>query len=108
MVAKLKQSKTPGNELSPEVLETAARTLKILAHPHRLKIIEILENQPQGIPVHSLTEVLGIPQTTVSQHLGAMQRVGLLHGSRRSQEVWYTISDDRALTILSCIRGRNR
>ena len=90
------------------MLEVAARTLKILAHPHRLKIIEILEDEPDGLPVHNLTEQLSIPQATVSQHLGAMQRAGLLYGSRISQEVWYKISDARSLTILNCIRGRNR
>jgi len=104
MSTKQKRTGKAGKALSPEVLEDAVSTLKLLAHPHRLKIIEIQESEPDGALVHNLTKLLGLPQATVSQHLGAMQRVGLLHGSRRSQKVWYKISDKRSLTILNCTR----
>ena len=104
----MKQKRKKHKALSQEVLEAAARTFRLLAHQHRLRIIEILENEPDGLPVRSITEQLGIPQATVSQHLGAMQRVGLLCRLRKSQEVWYKISDTRSLTILNCIRGRKK
>jgi DNA-binding transcriptional ArsR family regulator len=90
--------------LTPEVLERAARTLRLLAHPQRLAIIEILEGEEEGMPVHELTGKLGIAQAAVSQHLGTMQRAGLLYGERRGQEVWYRIDDARCLTILGCMR----
>jgi DNA-binding transcriptional ArsR family regulator len=96
---------TKNKVLTIDVLEKASKTLRLLAHPHRLKIIEMLENETEGLPVHSLTNELGIPQTTVSQHLRAMQRTGLLKSTRKQKEVWYSIDDRRALSILNCVRG---
>jgi DNA-binding transcriptional ArsR family regulator len=98
------QKKKAKGPLTPEVLERAARTLRLLAHPQRLAIIEILEDKKDGMPVHALTAQLGTAQAAVSQHLGTMQRAGLLYGERRGQEVWYRIDDARCLTILGCMR----
>lgn len=88
--------------LTVEALERAAQTLKMLAHPQRLRIIEILERE-QEVPVHALIKETGFPQAVVSQHLNQMRRVGLLTGERRGKEMWYSISDPRPLSILNCI-----
>ena len=89
-------------KLKAESLARAAETLKILAHPQRLRIIEILERE-QEVPVHALTEETGFPQAVVSQHVSLMRRVGLLTAERRGKEMWYSICDPRALSILDCI-----
>lgn len=92
--------------LSVELLEQMAERLKLLAHAHRLKIVEILERRGE-LPVFEITDQLGLPQAVTSQHLNAMKRVGLLNADRRGKEVWYAIADPRALTILDCIRNKN-
>jgi DNA-binding transcriptional ArsR family regulator len=89
-------------QLRPEALERAAQALKMLAHPQRLKIIEILEHE-ESEPVHALIEETALPQPVVSQHLNQMRRMGLLSAERRGKEMWYSIADDRALSILDCI-----
>lgn len=89
--------------LSIELLTRMAEVLKLLAHPHRLKIIEILDVNG-GAPVFVIANRLGLPQAATSQHLNQMKRVGLINAERRGKEVWYTVVDPRALTILSCIR----
>jgi DNA-binding transcriptional ArsR family regulator len=94
-----------GTELSHEVLTRMAQVLKLLAHPHRLKVIEILENEDEA-PVHVIVERLGLPQGTTSQHLNQMRRANLISAERRGKEVWYRIADRRSLTILNCIRGK--
>ena len=43
--------KTECSELSIEYLQEAARMLRLLAHPHRLKIIDILEGEKDGLAV---------------------------------------------------------
>ena len=91
-------------ELTEEVLRRAARVLKLLAHPCRLMIIEILEKRPEGLPVHAITQHLGLQQAAVSRHLGLLQSRGLIGDQRRGREVWYRIIDGRCLTILDCIR----
>ena len=82
-----------------------AQVLKLLAHPHRLKIIEILESEDEA-PVHVIVERLGLPQGATSQHLNQMRRANLINAERRGKEVWYQIADRRSLTILNCIRGK--
>jgi len=89
-------------KLKVESLQKAAETLKILAHPQRLRLIEILERET-AMPVHVLMEETGFPQAVVSQHLNQMRRVGLLSAERRGKEMWYSITDPRALSILNCI-----
>jgi len=88
--------------LKAATLERAAETLKMLAHPQRLRIIEILERE-QEVPVYALIEETGFPQAVISQHLNQMRRIGLLTARRQGKEVWYSITDPRALSILNCI-----
>ncbi len=88
--------------LKAEALYRAAQTLKMLAHPQRLRIIEVLERK-QEVPVHVLIEETGFPQAVVSQHLNQMRRMDLLTARRQGKEVWYSITDPRALSILDCI-----
>lgn len=104
---KTKSAKSTDGNLSPELLERMAQTLKLLAHAHRLRIVEILE-QCDSAPVFEIMQQLELPQAVTSQHLNAMRRVGLLNGERRGKEVWYSIADPRALTILDCIRKKQR
>ena len=89
-------------KLTAATLEKAAATLKMLAHPQRLRIIEILERE-QEMPVHALVEETGFPQAVVSQHLNHMRRAGLLKAKRHGKKMCYSICDPRPLSILNCI-----
>jgi len=93
-------------ELTIEDLQMAARMLRLLAHPYRLKIIDILERTPEGVAVNALVSELQIAQSAVSQHLSSMQRAGLIKGERHGKEVWYHIDNPKPLQILTCIRNR--
>ncbi|HMO02982.1 MAG TPA: metalloregulator ArsR/SmtB family transcription factor [Kiritimatiellia bacterium] len=88
-----------------DLLERMAAALKVLAHPHRLKIVELLEDEKEA-SVSLIHERLHLAQAMTSQHLGHMKRVGLLASTRKGKEVWYRIADNRALTILDCIRKK--
>lgn len=88
--------------LSPEAVGRAADILRTLAHPMRLRIIDLL-NTTGELPVCSITEYLGIAQAATSQHLNHMKRVGLIRSERRGKEVWYSVSDPRPLALLNCI-----
>jgi len=92
-------------ELPIELLERMAGVLKILAHPHRLKIVEMLTVKPEA-PVHEIVAHLGLPQATISQHLNQMRRAGLVKARRAGRKVWYSIADPSSLTILDCIRRK--
>lgn len=98
--------RTSGAARSAENLARVAQMLKLLAHPHRLRIVEILE--ADEAPVHAIVDHLGLPQGATSQHLNQMRRVGLVAAERRGKEVWYGIADRRAIRILRCVCERNR
>jgi DNA-binding transcriptional ArsR family regulator len=104
MKAKSSNGKGCGG-LSIETLGRMAQVLRLLAHPHRLKIVEILEGS-EGEPVHAIVERLGLPQAATSQHLNQMRRVGLVAAERRGKEVWYRIADRSSIRILNCIRSK--
>lgn len=93
-------------ELSVDLLERAAQTLKLLAHPVRLRIVDLLEGRSGGLPVHGITERVGLGQAATSQHLNQMRRMGLVRAVRHGREVWYEIADETALTVLGCIRRK--
>lgn len=91
--------------LPVDLLERMAGTLRVLAHPQRLRIVEMLQGEKEA-PVHAIVLRLEAPQAAVSQHLNHMRRAGLLRGVRRGKEVWYSIAEPSALTVLDCIRRK--
>jgi ArsR family transcriptional regulator, zinc-responsive transcriptional repressor len=103
-VMKAKIQPCPQN-LTVEDLARMAQVLKLLAHPHRLKIIDILESEKEA-PVHALVGRLALPQAATSGHLNLMRRAGLVESERRGKEVWYSLGDRRSLTILNCMRAK--
>ena len=101
---KAKSQPCPQN-LTIADLARMAQVLKLLAHPYRLKIVDILESE-EAIPVHGLVDRLGLPQAGVSGHLKKMLRAGLVAAERRGKEVWYSVGDRRSMTILNCMRAK--
>ena len=93
-------------DLAIDDLARMAKVLKLLAHPYRLKIVDILETGDSA-PVHALVEKLDLPQALTSGHLKKMRRVGLVECERRGKEIWYRLGDRRSLTILNCMRAKH-
>ena len=61
-------------------LEQAAECLRALAHPIRLRLLDILQ---QGeFPVGKLAEMVELPSHQASEHLRLLQRHGLLSSRR--------------------------
>lgn len=85
-----------------ELLESAAASLRVLAHPHRLRICELL--LAGRVSVNAVAEHLGIPANAASQHLGMMKAHGLLTSERDGKTVYYRVVDPRPCWILDCIR----
>lgn len=90
-------------ELIPmERLEQAAGALRVLAHPHRLRMCDLLMNG--RVCVNEIAEHLGIPANAASQHLNMMKAHGLLKSERDGKTVYYNVIDPRPEWILGCIR----
>ena len=88
--------------MGAERLEMAARALRVLAHPLRLRMVEILMEGP--IPVGELAEEIGLGQAAVSQHLNHMRAHGIVESERDGRQVFYEVVDPNALHVIQCIR----
>ena len=87
-----------------EALEEAAECLRILAHPHRLRMIQMLL---QGeYTVGELAEACELPSAMASEHLRLMQRCGFLHSEKDGRRVYYGVADPHLADILKCIESR--
>ncbi|MFP4144545.1 MAG: ArsR/SmtB family transcription factor [Phycisphaeraceae bacterium] len=85
-----------------EVLEQAADVLRVLAHPHRLRIVELLEGQ--RLSVGQLAERLELAPAAVSQHLGHMKAHGILAVEREGRAAYYQVANLNAHNVIRCIR----
>ncbi|MFH1920207.1 MAG: metalloregulator ArsR/SmtB family transcription factor [Planctomycetota bacterium] len=90
-------------ELTPlEPLGEAAECLKVLGHPARLRMVEILM---QGrFPVREIAELCELPPHQTCEHLRMLKGHGLLGSHRRGREVFYEIADPRLPQLIQCIR----
>ena len=64
---------------------------KALSHPARIKILKIL-NDLDSCMVGSIVELLPLSQSTVSQHLKELKRVGLIKGEIEGPKICYCIN----------------
>lgn len=87
-------------------LERAAPVLRVLAHPHRLRICELL--MTGRVSVGQIAANLGIAANAVSQHLKMMKAYGLLGSHRVGKTVYYQVLDSRPAWLLTCIREHDR
>jgi DNA-binding transcriptional ArsR family regulator len=87
-----------------EVLEEAASAMRVLAHPHRLRICELLMHE--RVPVNEIARHLNIASNAVSQHLNMMKAHGILASERQGKTVYYRVADLRPVWMLQCIRNK--
>ena len=90
--------------LDLDALGLAAECLKTLAHPHRLRMIQML--LVDEFTVAKLAAACGIPSHMASDHLGKMKDRGLLTVERRGREAFYQIAEPHLKNIMDCIEAR--
>ena len=83
--------------------DRASELLKALANRHRLLIVCQLIDRERS--VGDLAELLGIRDSTVSQHLSLLRRDGLVAARRDGQTIWYSISSDPAREVVKTLYG---
>ncbi len=85
-------SKDPATFSGPRVSwNRAAGILKALAHPARLRIVHGLARREE-CHVNRIAHTLGLPQSTVSQHLAVLKSHGLLQTRRLGLRVCYRVN----------------
>ena len=88
----------------PQAFAQAAECLKTLAHPSRLRIVQLLLHG--RYTVGELAEDCGIPDNVASEHLRLMQRCGFFTSEREGRRVYYKVAEPHLQDIMNCIEGR--
>ncbi len=91
--------------LDRKALEMASECLRILAHPSRLQIVQLLLSGKQ-YSVNEIADYCSLNQPTTSDHLRLMQRCGFLESQKEGRTVYYAISEPHLEDIMSCIQSR--
>ncbi|MDI6710173.1 MAG: metalloregulator ArsR/SmtB family transcription factor [Thermoanaerobacterales bacterium] len=81
-----------------------ADLLKALAHPARLCILHGLLRE-DACRVGRIRECLGLPQSTVSQHLAVLRAHGIVDGERQGTAVCYRVADRRVRRLAEALWG---
>lgn len=89
---------------SLEAMGEAAECLRTLAHPHRLRMVQMLLHG--RYTVGELAEACNIPSHMASEHLRLMQRCGFLSSERDGRKIYYHIVEPHLERIMACIETR--
>jgi ArsR family transcriptional regulator len=83
-------------------IEQAARAMKAMSHPLRLKILCVLGEQE--VSVQDIVERVGTSQSNISQHLAILRDKGVLRTRKDANRVYYRVGDKRTLSLLGMMR----
>ena len=84
------------------VHEVKAAFFRVLGHPARVRILELLHDGERS--VGSLQTELGLDSGGTSQHLAALRRIGLVTSRREGTSVFYRVVDEQTFELLAVAR----
>jgi len=83
-------------------INRAARCLKAMSHPLRLKILCVLGTEK--ISVQEIVNQVGTSQSNISQHLAILREKDILGHEKKANRVYYYIDDERMLKLIHMMR----
>lgn len=84
------------------LFEQLAIVARAVGHEHRLEILEQLGQGERSVEM--LTERTGLSVANTSQHLQQLRRAGVVKSRRDGKRVFYRLSDDSVVFLLSALR----
>ncbi len=93
--------------LAVETLRQAADVLRVLAHPQRLQLVDLLmlaDGRGEPLSVGELAEATNLAPAAVSQHLNQMRARGIVDADREGRTAYYHVISPHAQQLLACIR----
>jgi DNA-binding transcriptional ArsR family regulator len=85
-------------DLSQPIAELKAELFKALAHPARIRILEVLAEGERS--VGELQPLVGIESSHLSQQLAVLRRAGLVVSRKEGTSVFYAVRDPTAVELL--------
>ncbi|GAB3891630.1 ArsR/SmtB family transcription factor [Spirosoma agri] len=83
-------------------IDKAAYVLKAVAHPLRIKIIQML-NDNKELNVSTIYKNLNAEQSLISHHLINMRDKGILDIRRSGKNIYYFLVDTAVADVIQCI-----
>jgi DNA-binding transcriptional ArsR family regulator len=101
----IKQAKAEAERLaSPECATKIRRAEKLvgaIGDSNRIKILLLLSKREMC--VCELETAMGLPQPTVSHHLGLLEQADLVERSKKERWVFYKVRDSPALDLVKAL-----
>ena len=85
-------------------LNSAAECLRTLAHPVRLRMVQLLLHG--RYTVGEIAQDCGIAENLASEHLRLMQRCGFFDSQREGRRVYYSVAEPHLEQIIDCVEGK--
>ena len=89
-------------KISMESIHNAARVLRVIGHPDRLRIVEALEKKAKS--VKELMSELKLSQVSVSKHLATLKKQHIVRSEAVSNLRNYSIAYPNVIHVLNCLR----
>jgi DNA-binding transcriptional ArsR family regulator len=94
------------NKIDPIKLGKIADVLKVISHPVRLEVLELLQKK-EDLSVAAIREKIDVEQSLLSHHLTKMKDKGVLKSYRKGKNVFYQIAIPEITSIFDCMRHCN-
>lgn len=104
MATKIKTAEPTKPRGTVDDFADAAECLKVLAHPVRLRIVQLLLHG--RFTVGELATDCRIQDNVASDHLRLLQRCGFLDSDREGRKVYYRVAEPHLQQLMACIEGR--
>ena len=85
------------------VHEMTATLFRVLGHPARVRILELLRDGEQA--AGALSGALELDSGATSQHLSGLRRIGLVESRREGTSVLYRARDMQVYVLLEAARA---
>lgn len=94
----------PFTDANRPLYEVKANLFKGLAHPVRVRVLEVLANAETDLSVSDLLTDTGLEASHLSQHLSVLRRHNLVRAERRGSLVFYRLAYPQVADLLAVAR----
>jgi len=94
------------NKIDPVKMGKIADVLKVISHPVRLEILELLIEK-EVLAVAEIRREIDIEQSLLSHHLTKMKDKGVLSSARKGKNIFYQVTIPEIANIFDCMRHCN-
>lgn len=82
--------------------EERAKVFKAFSDERRLAVLELLQGGEQC--ANSITDLLGIPQSTLSYHMRMLCESGVVQGREEGKWTYYSINEEGAAGVMAMLK----